>query len=770
VLALTVVLAGGLTPARAADGDELVIDGGGWGHGIGMPQYGAYGQALEGKTAEEITGYYYSGSSTAQIVDQVGSSSWMVSDSDPLWVNLLPSQSSFTFRALGGPLTVCHTGSGGCDYTADPGEQWEFATLGDGTCQFLADGTPATEPAQCKGAIRGMSPGGSHVEIDGLDAAEDEFARGTVRIRSPNDGDSFHVVIQLGLEKYLYGLAEVPFSWHSEALQAQALAGRSYAVTRMLARLPEAQFSESRRVVCWCHMYATTADQNYGGWANEAAPLAERWINAVDETAGTVITHPDASQANIVAAFYSSSTGGATENNEDIWGGTPVSYLRSKEDPWSQAEAVNNPFDNWEYSFTEDELAARYGVDKIHGVEIRDRFQSGTPSTVKIYARSDGDDSTIVTSGLEMYTVLDLRGRNVSRIDYGNVASVGGDFTGDGRADVASLLRFNQAWWTGSSTPGKFVESMWFNHGSSKPLEDLVSGDFNGDGRADVAGMQSVTGRLLVGLSTGSRFKMSPWVNHADPTKWGPLLVGDFDGDGADDIAEYQNRKDRWRVYRLVQGEPVRQVWYDFSVQNPNWSAFAVADFNGDELDDILSVDGNTGGLIVLFSDGSTFTPAPWESLPDAGPWEAVQAADFTGDGASDLGAYDPVTGTWWVVAGTAETSGEAPVAWYTFAKPGQDFGAMVAGDIDDDGRADVTTYTRGNGKLKVLMSDGTGFDKSLWGKIRARKRIETLLALDVDGDGDTDIAAWDNKNRRWWVAEANATSFEVTRWGKLLR
>jgi len=772
LFALFALLTSSLSPALATEAEpgEVVIEGGGWGHAIGMSQYGAYGQALAGNSAEDITGYYYSGSSTAQIVDQVGANSWLLLDTEPLWVNLIKSQPVVSFSALDGPLKVCHTGSGGCDFKAKPGEAWQFVTLGDGTCQFVADGEEVTTPGQCKASVKRMAPDGARIQLDGLNPSRDEFARGTLRIRTPDSGAKLHASLEIALEEYLYGLAEMPFSWHPEALQAQALAGRSYAAWRMLSRGPEPNFTELRKSQCWCHMYATTADQSYSGWANEVAASSVSWRAAVDDTAGTVITHPDASQANVVAAFYSSSTGGRTENNEDIWGGSPVGYLRSQADPWSQDPEVDNPFGSWFFPFSEAELAAAYSVDKVHGLEVVSRYASGTPAHIDIHARFNGQNTTIATSGPAMFSKLGLRGRNIAEFDYDDIPAIGGDFTGDGRGDVAMLLSFNQAWWTGAATPGKFVMSPWSNQGSDRALTGQVVGDFDGDGADDVAAMQEESGKLRVGLSTGTRFKMDKWANHAIPERWGPLIVGDFDGNGADDIAEYNTHRERWRVYRWVDDAPVRELWYDFGVENPNWGAFAVGDYNGDGFDDLLSTDANTGALIVLFSNGSGFAPITWQTLPNDGAWESVQSADFTGDDVDDLAAFDPVTGKWWVVAGTSGSTATPPAAWHTFHVLGQDFGAQVAGDYNNDGRADIAAYNRSNGKLKVLLSQGDGFDKSLWGKVPAQKKITTVLLLDVNGDGAGDVAAWDNKNRRWWVGESTGTDFEVTKRGKLLR
>ncbi len=769
LLALFAIFATVVNPA-VADDSEVIVEGGGWGHGIGMSQYGAYGQALDGRTAEEIVGHYYAGSSTGQIAAQVGESHFLATDAAPLWVNLLAAETVFQFEARNGPLTACHSGRGGCNYTVNPGEVWEFVALGNGKCRFEADGDVVTNAGSCKAAVTGMAPEGPQIKISGLQATRDEFARGTVRVRTPNAGVSFHVSLQIGLEEYMYGLAEVPFSWDIEALRAQALAGRSYATWRMISRGPAADFSPDRRAACWCHMYATTADQSYRGWTNETAASFDRWQTAVDSTAGSVITHPEASQANVVAAFYSSSTGGRTENVDDVWGGSPVNYLQSQDDHWSQSPAVNNPFGHWEFPFTEDELAAELGVDQIDGIRIVARFASGTPSEVHFYTRTGDVAATVTKSGPELFTMLGLRGRNISEFDYGLVPAVGGDFTGDGRGDIAMPLGFSTTWWVGVSTPGEFAMDAWHNHPANDPLRSPVVGDFNGDGTDDVATLQAGTGELLVGLSSGSGFDFATWADHTEPNTKGPLLAGDFTGDGTDELAEYDSDAARWVVYQLSGSDVSEAVWYDFSVVDPNWGGHVVGDYNGNGRDDILSWDATTGDLIVLFSNGTTLTPREWQSLPNNGAWQHLQAADFTGNGRDDLAAYDPVAGTWWVVPGRSRLTGRAPAAWFTFANPNQGLGAQIAGDFNSDGKADIVAYRTVNGRLKMLTSTGTKFTRMTWGTIAARERVTTMFAIDANGDGKLDVAAWDNTERLWRVARSTTTRFRVSRWGHFLR
>ena len=80
----------------------------------------------------------------------------------------------------------------------------------------------------CNGRITGLSPS-SRVSINGS-----QYARGQIRFVDSAAG--FHVVATVGLEAYLFGLAEVPSSWPAEALKAQAIIGRSYAVATAVLR------------------------------------------------------------------------------------------------------------------------------------------------------------------------------------------------------------------------------------------------------------------------------------------------------------------------------------------------------------------------------------------------------------------------------------------------------------------------------------------------------------------------------------------------------
>ena len=103
----------------------------------------------------------------------------------------------------------------------------------------------------------------------------------------------FHVVVTVGLEAYLYGLAEVPSSWPTHALRAQAIIGRSCAVATAVQR--GGADGAAKLSTCGCHLFSTTADQAYAGWSKEspaAGNFGAQWVAAVQGTDRSVLIHP----------------------------------------------------------------------------------------------------------------------------------------------------------------------------------------------------------------------------------------------------------------------------------------------------------------------------------------------------------------------------------------------------------------------------------------------------------------------------------------------
>jgi stage II sporulation protein D len=298
------------TAATARAGTALIVTGHGWGHGVGMSQWGAYGYALHGWKYRRILAHYYPGTKMGSVGE--------------LRVRVLLAQSASA-------VTV------GC---ATPIR----VTDGRRLTRMLPAGTYGVGsrlvfPVRRHGA--GLSFG--HFAVLECDRAPLTFDgreyHGTLSLRSSGGGVS--VINGVSLDTYLRGVvpSESPSHWPLAALEAQAVAARSYAVYEL-------------RPSSWYDLVPTTADQVYGGVRAERA----RSDRAVYATLGQILTW----NGHVARTYYSSSSGGRTEAVQDAWSGAaPIPYLRSVPDPYD----IYSPRHDWgPFGFSGPRLAARLGL------------------------------------------------------------------------------------------------------------------------------------------------------------------------------------------------------------------------------------------------------------------------------------------------------------------------------------------------------------------------------------------------------------------------
>ncbi len=146
-----------------------------------------------------------------------------------------------------------------------------------------------------------------------------------------------YVLNVLDLEEYLYGVVgqELTYSYPEEALRAQAIVARSYAYFNMGGT--------------YYDVGRSTADQVYGGYTAEKAAGGDVIVAAVDSTAHEVLYY----DGKVVEAVYCSSAGGHTEDNENVWGGAAVPYLRGVASPYD----VNYNYMDWQVDYSASKLA-----------------------------------------------------------------------------------------------------------------------------------------------------------------------------------------------------------------------------------------------------------------------------------------------------------------------------------------------------------------------------------------------------------------------------
>ena len=175
------------------------------------------------------------------------------------------------------------------------------------------------------------------------------FRQPTLEARYPGDvlveradGKTLRVIVSVPFDTYLEGIAEVPPTWPAAALEAQAIAARSYALARIGFTGPEG--AEIETPIC-----ATTDCQVYGGIPLEATPGIRRWHAAVRRTGGRALVF----EGRAADAVYFSTSNGRTYGNEEVFGSAPLPYLRGV----AEHDDGASPTSRWRVNLPHDDLA-----------------------------------------------------------------------------------------------------------------------------------------------------------------------------------------------------------------------------------------------------------------------------------------------------------------------------------------------------------------------------------------------------------------------------
>jgi len=298
-----------------------------------------------------------------------------------------------------------------------------------------------------------------------------------------------------------------------------------------------------------------------------------------------------------------------------------------------------------------------------------------------------------------------------ARLSRGASEVITGDFTGDGRGDVASFYPVNGTWWIGRSSGTSFVTTKWADFATNSGWRSQLVGDFNNDGRDDIANFYPANGTWWVSRSTGTGFSTAKWADYATGSGWSQQVVGDFDGDGRDDIANFAPSNGTWWVSRSTGTGFTTTQWADFTTTS-GWSSQVVGDFNNDGRDDIANYHSGNGTWWVSRSTGTGFITTQWADFTTASGWTAQIAGDFTGDGRDDIANYHSGNGTWWVSRSTG--TGFTTTQWADFTTA-SGWTAQQVGDFNNDARADIANYYPGNGTWWVSRSGGASFTTTKW-------------------------------------------------------
>ena len=361
-------------PAQAATLFTQI--GHGWGHGIGMSQWGAYGYAQHGFGYEAILKHYYHDVTLGPL----GSSPYVR-------VLMQTGAGRMRFHA-DAPVTVIAEGDGSSsplpagDYWVEPGQ-----TVGTQRIWSVADG--AFVLRGLTGSVRVVpSAGPLRLDTSTLRGYTGKHWRGS--LRSIRHGSRLAIVDVVKLDGYIRGIlpCEVSGSWPQAAVRAQAVAGRSYAVATMGGTGDFDAYSDTRSQA-YCPIESEDAGTN----------------DAVDATAGQVLRNG----GSVITAFYSSSSGGRTSSLTASWGSASnPPYIVPVRDRYDGAGGAN-PNHTWApVVYTRSELAQRFGFPHSRVAWVRHSIDG--PSlrvlSVELHFKNGG---TATRTGGQAYTALGLR-------------------------------------------------------------------------------------------------------------------------------------------------------------------------------------------------------------------------------------------------------------------------------------------------------------------------------------------------------------------------
>jgi stage II sporulation protein D len=285
----------------AAPAGTISFCGHGWGHGVGLGQWGAFGMAHAGIGWQQIVHNFYSGVAISAVPDQT------------VRVYLTRAQGQIT------PLFAAATVedlAGNALGSAPQNQAVTFSRNGDGS---ISAGWPGGNAHSS--TLRLVPGGGGAFRVSGSGTSY----RGEAWV----DGSSgFKVINHVELENYLQGISEVPSSWPLNAIAAQTVAARTYALFHLGGGLYDVD--------------DTTSSQVYGGLDRETASQDA----AVATTRLQGITYG----GHLIDAVFSSSDGGHTQSAADEWGGTNYPYLTGVIDNYDDVTTngkPSNPLHTW---------------------------------------------------------------------------------------------------------------------------------------------------------------------------------------------------------------------------------------------------------------------------------------------------------------------------------------------------------------------------------------------------------------------------------------
>ena len=374
LLAISVAL---ILPSQSSAIDIPVsfqVQGAGYGHGVGMSQIGARAKAIAGETATAIISYYYKDVAIEPLDDtkvlrvNIGhllTSAKMATATQDATMQIFSGDIGDAQDVV--PLAVVPVKS-----------SLNFSILGSTVLPSVVTGKKTVSiPRNRIFTVRWTGtrylPGVDGVISLSHTTTTKKYRYGQMQFRAVKAatlGYRIEVTNSVRLsDEYLWGISEVPSSWPEAALQAQAIASRTYAMSK----------AGIYRSACDCDLYGEISDQSFLGYAKEIEKgWGQFWKAAVTNTAGLTITQV----GKPITAYFGSSTGGLTETAVNAWG-TEKAFTQTVADVSSLDPVLNPRFYRWDREITQASVAAAFLLPDVVTLEIVTKNATGTVGTIR---------------------------------------------------------------------------------------------------------------------------------------------------------------------------------------------------------------------------------------------------------------------------------------------------------------------------------------------------------------------------------------------------
>ena len=344
--------------------------GSGYGHGVGLSQMGARSMALAGKNSTEILQYFYKDVAIEQ-----------KDDSKILRVNIghLLTAAKITNTTKDTLINI---------YQGDIGQQNDATPLASGTSFSFSIIGSTVSPKVLLGkstqtltrnrvftirwsGTRYLDGPESVVSVTHSGSSQ-KYRYGQMQIKAVKSASGYRIeltnLVRLA-DEYLWGVSEMPSFWPTAAIEAQAIASRTYALSK----------AGLYRTACDCDLYGEISDQKFLGYSKELEKkYGVIWKDTITRTTGLTITQGGAA----ITAYFFSSSGGKTELAINAWG-SARSYTQIVDDPGSLDLTLNPRFVSWDREIPQSVIAAAFLLPDVVSLEILGNNESGTVSQIQ---------------------------------------------------------------------------------------------------------------------------------------------------------------------------------------------------------------------------------------------------------------------------------------------------------------------------------------------------------------------------------------------------